>query len=732
MASLKEKIDAARKAGYPEAELQQFLFEQKEIIAAKKEGYPEQEILKHFGFAAPTEEPKAAVSTPPKPKPAEPMKPTEASGWRRLALQSVHSLRRGVAEGLGLGGTLRQLGNELLPESAKYWMPIPAELPTPAEVEQGLGWSDLQAQHPEIAPQGAGEEFLQAGLRGLGAALPMAAAVGATGGAALPLALAGGAGGLTGEAAKKALPGMPLAEPIAGTLGGLAAGGIHSLVSGASAARNLAARTAAAENALVESKEALRLARSARTDVVEAGREASKRDVGQALQEAEGRAGELRGYADELVNHVADAHGTSATVQEAGQRLQDSARNWLSNVMPQRMAEAWAPLDAVVPAETQTTLFGFKNALNEINKSGGKLEPLTGLLKPGMPARLKQTFEKILESPAGTKPVPAKTKPTGLVTAEGKPIERVVSEAKPSEPITWAEVQRLRTTLGDAMTNPVIIKDVGEQNLARLYAGLTSDMRGAAKELGAEKLFDEANEASRALYQFAEGPIGKIVRGPKPSAEDLAPEVVVSRLLAGGKKGASDLEALRTEMPDIVGELASAGLRSHPKFWSELSPEARKALVPDPSHSKALDLAETARANAAQDMAAAKKAGAEAHRRAVSDIQRASKAEIEGKVQAFEQAKADVNALAPKAPPPVQQSEARDVRAILSSSLMSGAVPLMLSPFGLSGPAATQAGTVIGASMPLAWQGMKAIARQPSNLLFPLAGTMGGNALNRP
>lgn len=716
MASLREKVEEARKAGYSDQDIQKFLLGRPEASAAKKEGYSEQEILQHFGLGA----------APAETKPTE-AKPAEITGLRRTALQSVHSLRKGLAEGLGVGGTLQQLGNELLPEGVKYWLP-PVQFPTPQEVESGLGWQDLQAQHPELAPQGAGEEYAQAGLRGLGAALPAVLAAGATGGAAIPLALAGTAGGLSGELAKKTLPGVPMAEPIAGMLGGLAVGGMGSAVSGAAAAKQLAERTAGAENALLASKEALRVARQGSSSAVAAGREESALTMQQALREAEAKASELTSHADEITRHVASVHGTSETLQEAGTKLQEGARDWLSRIMPQKQDQIWSPLNAAVPGDTQTSLFSFSRALNEINQSGGKLEPLTALLKPGLPARLQKTLDDILASPAGTKGVPAKTAPSAILNEKGEPIIKTVKEAVPPKPVTWEEVQKLRSALGESLSVPAVVDDIGRSNLKKLYASLSQDMRGAAAENGAAELFDEANAQSKALFDIAEGPISRIVKGPRESAADLKPEDAVSRLLAGGKKGASDLETLRAEMPAVVREVTAAGLRSNPKFWQELSPEAKQALVPEPRHARALDLAQTARERSKTDLAESRRAAAEAHRKAVADVQKATRAEIEGKVEAFEAAKQEVNALQPQAKPP-PSGEYEVVKAILGEGIGQHALTLMLSPFGLSGPAINQLGGVLGAAAPLVGRGLGAAIEKPARLLYPAVGAMGANAL---
>lgn len=252
------------------------------------------------------------------------------------------------------------------------------------------------------------------------------------------------------------------------------------------------------------------------------------------------------------ITHVARDLGTSHSLQEAGSYVQDSARTWLREEMPARLKSAWEPVDSLIPASTDTHLTNFQSALGAINSSSGRLQPVSDALRSVLP---KTLANRLAGTPAGS----------------GAPLE-------------WAEVQQLRSDLGDALTKPKIVQDIGAKNLERLYASLSEDMRVAARSISpdAETAFNSANTTSQGIYGFAEKTLGRLVRDVKEVAEDPRPEDVAARLLAGGRRGGTDISALRAELPGAADELAAAHLRLNPnaQAWARLAPEAQEALVP--------------------------------------------------------------------------------------------------------------------------------------------------------
>lgn len=263
------------------------------------------------------------------------------------------------------------------------------------------------------------------------------------------------------------------------------------------------------------------------------------------------------------VSHVARDLGASQDLQTAGTHLQREAADWMGQTLPQRLSDAWAPVDALIPASTPTSLTNFQSTLGAINTSAGTLQPLVERLRPALPAGLARLLSG---TPAGT----------------GAPVE-------------WSEVQALRSALGDAKSSPKIIQDIGAQNLDRLYASVSEDMRSAAGAVSPEALgaFNSANADSHQLYNLAERVFGRIVREPDDLLSPANPDPgrMASTLLAHGRKDASTLQALRSEVPQGVDELAAAHIRTSPdgRAWAGLSQQSQEALVPSARDRAILD-----------------------------------------------------------------------------------------------------------------------------------------------
>jgi hypothetical protein len=247
---------------------------------------------------------------------------------------------------------------------------------------------------------------------------------------------------------------------------------------------------------------------------------------------------------------IARSIGSSETWDQAGTAAQASARDWLVSTLPTKQAAAWAPVDAAIPASAGTPLTNFESALAGITSKAGSLQPVVDALSSKLPGNLQDILQNKTLVGLGISP-------------------------------SWSDVQQLRSAVGNAMSNPQVVKDIPAQQLSQLYAALTKDMEATATRQGAGDLFSAANAESTRLYGIAEGPMAKLVAGAKASADDpLAGKAAKSLITAGNTTG-SDLGALRGEIPSAVDELASAHLLQSPSGWTKLSPEAQTALVPD-------------------------------------------------------------------------------------------------------------------------------------------------------
>lgn len=254
------------------------------------------------------------------------------------------------------------------------------------------------------------------------------------------------------------------------------------------------------------------------------------------------------------IGRMAKQLGTSETLQDAGTELQRAVRDWRANVMPAAEAKAWAPVDAAIPGNTPVMLMNLNAALNDINRSAPTQQGLADLLTATFPRQMQDRLAGRL----GT---------------------------------TWEDARTIRTMIGNAMSTPKLVEEIDPRNMRRLYGAISQDLNDTATAVGAQDLFNTANAESTRLHLLAQNPMSRIARGTVEHGNDPNPEAIANTLLNEGKRGGTSLSALREEVPDAVNELGAALLRTNPRLWKNLAPEAKEALAVDPSLRRGIDLA---------------------------------------------------------------------------------------------------------------------------------------------
>lgn len=730
-------FDAARKAGYSDEEIQQHLLASQGAQDAKKAGYSDQEILGHFGISNPT--------------PAPTQSPPASSGVLdeagRLAGIAGGGLAQGVAAGLAMPSTLGRLvdrgvnaGAGLLGlnpasqqdiDATRYSGPIGALNSTiqPPSIEATEGLVNrMGAAGPE--PQGIGENLLSAGSKGVGAIL-----VPGGGGLSVPNAIVGAASGIGSEIGSELMPDSSVAPIVGGLIGGGAVGAAQSAMKGI----GLKAATTAAEQGVTDAKGTMQAGQDALTDLnqqsrqmgidkkqmmldhqeqLDAANAAHAAQVEQLSTQSTADVAQQTGAARTAVTNVAQAMGPSETLQQTGTNLQSAAQGWMDNTFPARKTAIWAPVDAQIPGDTPVNLQAFRGALGDINSSAGSMEPLAELMKPSLPRQLAQRLTAVTEG-----------QEEGIAPAT-----------------TWDDVRQLRTTLGDAMTNPKLINDVGGQNLAHMYATLSEDLRSAARSVSpeAEQAFNGANATTTQLFDVARGPMSSIL-----NAKD--PESAANAVINSGKKGATAVATLRQELPDAVNDLGGTALKLGK--WDGLSPEMKQQLVPDPATRQTLDTSHQTINEAQQNAQTQLEAGIDASQQQVDALkqthrtarQTQTEQEIElDKQKAAQQASLDAakvsNRTAEGVLTDAQKAQADQSAkwsmfgktSVIGGGLLTGEILANLggrlgetvgNPLGFQGAGALGTGLALG--LPAAAM----ILRNPDIRVPAIAGALRGNAL---
>lgn len=639
---------------------------------------------------------------------AEPQPTPQNNSIARLPLMAGSAIAKGAVNLLGVPGDLQDLANSGMnlmtnPGPKELEAQRLARFPTSNELTSATTDKLGITNRPDLTPTTPLERYGSAAL----GAVPAAAATIATGGAALPAVAGSVLPALVGEGAHDLAPDSRWAPVVAGLATGLGVAGITGAVERAQSASNALRRVESAKGALAEARDAAFTGRKALSDSVDSIKATSAADFA-ATRETLTRARDaVHRTADEAIGKVAGLFGKSGTLQEAGTALQEQARGWLTKTLPKRLGDLWEPVNNAIPKDSRFSLSNFQHGLAEINSDAGELEPLAGSLKPSGPLTLGKKMEQVLD----------------MKELSGAP-----------DGFTWGNIQKLRTNLGDALSNPVTVKDIGAENLSKLYATLTADMERAARQSGVGSQFAAANEGSTRLYALAKGPMARLVASGKATAEDPAPEAVAKGLLAGGKAGASDLGALRAEIPKGVDELAAAHLRTSPGSWGKLAPETQVALDPEGSRGATVL---SALASKAEAEAAHKGGFTLAQQQHQSNVDAARQAAKEGNFTHMARVRSSAEALAEAkaahgALPKTSNPGVHSLQSLAGSTVGDHLAVAGLNALGFQGSDLVHGavGALVGAAAPMIARGATNMLTQPQRLIYPALGAeTGANAL---
>lgn len=664
----------------------------------------------------------------------------QMTGALRLPEMAAEALATGVQNMIGLPGNMLALGNRIFPtptfkprnalESGLDKLNNALALPTGTGIAKftGLGLENRPDLTPGMGENPKLERYGTAAIEGVPSALPVVL----SGGAALPALGIGVSSNLAAEGAAELAPNSTWLPIAAGVLTGLGFGGI-------TAGLMRSATSKAAAKALSQAQADYQAARNSAFDTRSAAI-ANAESVRAKYQSVMTNAKSLaKSLADDTAEHVSNTFedvagdlGKSTTYQQAGRVGQAAARNWYDKIRPEEFKAVEATLKAKVPDEAPTPLPQFTAAAQALSSDAGSLQAINDLFARKMPAQVTQALARREAQPAAEAALKELMEP-------GVPKAGASAESKalppPAPPPTFAEARTLRSTLGDALANPDIVKSLGQKNINTLYRALSADLGETAKGLGALEEWNTYNTVSTDLHNFVAGPLSKVISTVNPAKEiTIAPEDAARALIKSGQSGSTDLDALRARIPEAVDELAAAHLRrGGADAWKELPSESQNALAPRAGHVSSLNEAiktnETVQAGLKNVMQNAK---AEADAR-VADARGSVKTLSAEQQKALREAQARVAAAKTnmgKPESPVNQL-VHTARSAMGGVLGGDVIPNGLSFFGdTMGPLGKAAMTAGGLVAPTLARAVKHMLSNPKNLGPPLTGVVAGeNAL---
>lgn len=567
-------------------------------------------------------------------------------------------------------------------------------LPTGSEIANttGLGLS----QHPELAPQTLGEKAAVTGVEGaVGALLLMASGVG-------PLAaLAGSEVPSFASAGAKEAGAPPWLTNTIGIVSALGTAGGSGVLERLAAARAAASQFKRAGDTLALAQEAQTSGNALTTVSSDAAKALSEAKLAGAKGLAASSLALADSQAAAATEATAKSLGTSNSLESAGNLIQPAARDWVENILPQKLAVVRDPLVAQVGAATPTPMSRLVGALGDMPKA--KL----ATLRANLPPRLLSALDEAIAS---------------------------------GRPLSWNGAMDLRSAIGDMAGNQKIVNALGQQQASALYAAATKDLGAGAKAAGAGDLFDAYNAEATRLYSFRDNVLGKIVSASNDLKDKIFPEAAAKNMLALAKNGGTPAAMLRTETPAIANELGATALRTG--AWANLSEGAKQAFLNNPMQRAKLQIALDAQEASPGEAKALVAQQTQAHRDRLTAITADAKTATTSRANAvaFAQKKADTAAalIPPKATTILDfltkhrlGFSGASLGGFLGGLGVHDAAPWVLSHLGLPTSPAVAAGSAAGAlALPAVVSGAKIAVRNP---LVPGVGLLAGeNALTVP
>lgn len=255
--------------------------------------------------------------------------------------------------------------------------------------------------------------------------------------------------------------------------------------------------------------------------------------AGTLAAKAETEAAGLGGKVDEMATSLAGRTGAAP----AGRQIKTGLEQFVDEFKGQS-GKLYDELDKHIPKSTQVEVGNTRAALEKLNADipgapnlskwfkNAKIQGIEGALDKDAPATQAQPIISQILGPSGEQ----------LVTGE--------TSAKAAG-IPYEALKKLRTLVGNEISDSTIASDVPRSKWKPLYAALSKDMAAAAQEAGpkAEAAFVRANNFHRAGMQRLDD-----VLGPIMSKGD--PEHIFQAAISGTKEGASTISGVMKSLPE--------------------------------------------------------------------------------------------------------------------------------------------------------------------------------------
>ncbi|MFK3845285.1 hypothetical protein [Stenotrophomonas sp. NPDC078853] len=274
------------------------------------------------------------------------------------------------------------------------------------------------------------------------------------------------------------------------------------------------------------------------------------------------------------LRQMADNFTPNASAERAGRAVERGVEQFGRNVGAQKRALYWQA-DRYIPETTPVALNNTMQAVGRLTTPMQGASATTGALVNPRLAALRQTLTDDLAAGNGQ--------------------------------IPYAALKRIRTNIGEQISDYSLSPDTPTRELKQLYAGLSRDMEAAAQAQG-----PDAVRAARRANNYTRVAADRLEQVQRVVDKNGGPERIYTAAMSGTRDGGTTLRAVMQSLPkegqeavtgavikrmgmanpgaqDASGEAFSAA--TFLTNWNKVSPEAKRALFDrhGPAFSKDMD-----------------------------------------------------------------------------------------------------------------------------------------------
>lgn len=274
------------------------------------------------------------------------------------------------------------------------------------------------------------------------------------------------------------------------------------------------------------------------------------------------------------LRQMADDFTPNASAERAGRAVERGVETFGRNVGAQKRALYWQA-DRFIPEDTPVALGNTMQAVARLTTPMQGASATTGALVNPRLAALRQTLVDDLAAGNGQ--------------------------------IPYAALKRIRTNIGEQISDYSLSPDTPTRELKQLYAGLSRDMEAAAQAQG-----PEAVRAAKRANNYTRVAADRLEQVQRVIDKNGGPEKVYAAAMSGTRDGGTTLRAVMQSLPkegqeavtgavikrmglanpnaqDATGDAFSAA--TFLTNWNKVSPEAKRALFDrhGPAFSKDMD-----------------------------------------------------------------------------------------------------------------------------------------------